>query len=178
VAAFRNLYDQNGLNEEDKAEALRIIQLIEKKEEMGIFVSDLPYEVGILQSSCSLERHMNLLTESKLVLRVGVVAARFVSFEHINPWLVQSFRLTREGKEKLEPFKTANLYTEQEETPEISHPEAVERLEECPGGTTVGRGARRKTKQLTPQLAKKPRTVNMLGPELVSLVLCLFFTMN
>ena len=89
-----SLYDRNGLKKKAKAAASKILELIQSKQEMGILASDLPVEVGKLESSCSLERHMSLLTESKLVLRVGVVAARYVSFYHINPWLVPSYRIT------------------------------------------------------------------------------------
>ena len=46
-----------------------------------------------VSSSCTLELHVSLLKECKLVLRVGVVAARLVSFEHIKPWLVNSYQL-------------------------------------------------------------------------------------
>lgn len=165
VADCWNLYDQNGLNDLDKAEAVRILQLIETKKEMGVLVSDLPHKVGYLQGSCTLKRHMNLLVECKLALRVGVVGARFVSFHHINPWLIQSFRLTRKGREKLEPYNPANQNEEPEETYELTPPEAL-------GVATIERRTRRRTQQITPQAAKKPKTIYMLGPELVSLIIC------
>ena len=54
--------------------------------------------------SCTLERHMTLLLESKAVLRVGLLTARLVTMEFAHPWVVQSFKLLRQGREKLEPF--------------------------------------------------------------------------
>ena len=48
--------------------------------------SDLPAEVGYLElKGCSLDRHLSFLAECKLVLRVGMVAARYVSFDYIHP---------------------------------------------------------------------------------------------
>jgi len=80
------LYDRNGLNSKAKAAASKILKLIKSKREMGILASDLPAEVANLGlKGCSLERHLSLLAECKLVLRVGVVAARYVSFDYIHP---------------------------------------------------------------------------------------------
>lgn len=162
------LYDLNGLDGSAKAEAVRILQLIDSKKEMGILVSDLPQEVGELQSSCTLERHMNLLIESKIVLRVGVVAARLVSFDHVYPWLVQSFRLSRKGKEKLDPLNA--VFSERQEEVEVEQPlEDVDplALTDSPDESTTGlrRTTRRRIHQVTPQSAKKPKTVDGLGPE-------------
>ena len=81
-----NLYDQNGLNDVAKNEADRILQLIQSKKEVGILVSDLPILIGQLKSPCTLQRHMELLTKCKIVLRVGVTDARLVSFQWMNPW--------------------------------------------------------------------------------------------
>ena len=161
------LYDLNDLDDGAKAEAARILQLIDSKAEMGILVSDLPQTVGELKSSCTLERHMNLLTESKIVLRVGVVAARLVSFDHAHPWLVHSFRLSRKGKEKLDPFNAA--FAECQEEEEVTQPETVDplALTESSNEPTAGlrRTSRRRIQQVTAQPAKKPRTVDGLGPE-------------
>ena len=72
---------------------------------MGIIVSELPHIVGDLDDpSFTLEKHMSLLTESQVVQIVGVVAQRFVSIYHIDPWVIKSFRLMRSGKDKLDPF--------------------------------------------------------------------------
>ena len=40
----------------------------------------------------------------KAALRVGLLTARLVTMEFAHPWVVQSFKLLRHGREKLEPF--------------------------------------------------------------------------
>ena len=47
---------------------------------------------------------MELLLESKAVLRVGLLTARLVTMEFAHPWVVQSFKLLRQGRDKLEPL--------------------------------------------------------------------------
>ena len=90
------LYADNGLDERAKKRALEIIQLINSKKELGVPVSELPHLVVGGRSledgeSCRLERHMTLLTENQVVLRTGLLAARYVGFEFAHPWVVQSF---------------------------------------------------------------------------------------
>ena len=80
------LYDQNDLNKEVIKEAALILQLVRSTKEDGILISDLPIQVVQLKSSCTLQRHLELLTKSKLILRVGVMDARFVSFDYMHPW--------------------------------------------------------------------------------------------
>jgi len=68
-------------------------------------VSELPSTIGRMEDeACPLERHMELLVESRAVLRVGLLTARLVTIEFAHPWVVQSFKLLRQGREKLEPF--------------------------------------------------------------------------
>lgn len=180
--AYLDFYDQHGFNDNVKLDAARIVQLIINKKEMGIVASELPFIVGKLNDlSCSLEQHTALLTESQVVLKVGVVAQRYVSIQHIDPWVVKSFRLLRSGKEKLEPFNSANfIETKQQE--EDSQRQNLEedvdtsqnednKVEETPLGpseavlepvqeTATGR---RKRKVLTyPQCSKKSRTIDSL----------------
>lgn len=113
-----NLYDQMDFSEVVKGDGARILQLITSKKEMGITISDLPSIVGKLNDpNCSLEQHMAMLTESQVVLRVGVVSQRYVSIQHVDPWVVKSFRLLRSGKEKLEPFNAAAINTKQDNEP-------------------------------------------------------------
>ena len=132
------LYDRKGLKKKAKAAASKILELIQSKQEMGILASDLPVEVGKLESSCSLERHMSLLTESKLVLRVGVVAARYVSFYHINPWLVPSYRITA----------------------------TVDPLQESSDEATLERNARKSIdKEITEPAAKRAKIVEIMETE-------------
>lgn len=170
-----NLYDQNGLDSTAKDEAFHILHLIDSKKELGVLVSDLPQLVGELQSSCSLEHHMNFLTGCRIVLRVGVVAARFVSFDHVHPWLTQSFRLTRKGKEKLEPYNPTDAVTtavagreeEFEEVAVSTQPEVVVNpvAPSLDDTATPLRRTRRRVQQVAPQSAKKPKTVDSLSSE-------------
>jgi hypothetical protein len=96
-----------------KDDAATILQLITSKKEMG---SELPHIVGDLDDpSFTLEKHMSLLTESQVVQIVGVVAQRFVSIYHIDPWVIKSFRLMRSGKDKLDPFNNEHTISKNDE---------------------------------------------------------------
>ena len=100
-----DVYDRHGFDGTAKARAVEILYLIIAKKEMGIIVSELAAAVGRLaHEKCTLQRHMELMIEGQLVLRVGVVAARYVAMQHALAWVVQSFKLSRNGREKLEPF--------------------------------------------------------------------------
>lgn len=168
---WERVYDELKLGEEVKDDASRIVELIALKKEMGIIASELPQAIGQLKYplSCSLERHINLLVKSQTLVRVGVVAVRFVCIQHSTPWVVQSFRLLRSGKEKLEPFdvaKVANVSTE----PEVlegqqQEPVSIETVED----DNPPQEGRRKRKRLLSSMAdppaKKTRTVDHLGKE-------------
>ena len=118
---------------------------------------------------------MNFLTGCRIVLRVGVVAARFVSFDHVHPWLTQSFRLTRKGKEKLEPYNPTDAVTtavagreeEFEEVAVSTQPEVVVNpvAPSLDDTATPLRRTRRRVQQVAPQSAKKPKTVDSLSSE-------------
>jgi hypothetical protein len=73
---------------------------------------------------------MSLLTESQIVQKVGVVAQRFVSVYHIDPWVIKSFRLLRSGKEKLEPFNDDHIVSRRND--EKSQPEEIQMVETTP----------------------------------------------
>jgi len=108
--AYEQLYERMGCSQNAKDDAATVLQLITSKKEMGIIASELPHIVGDLDDpSFTLEQHMSLLTESQIVQKVGVVAQRFVSIFHIDPWVIKSFRLLRSGKEKLEPFNDDHI---------------------------------------------------------------------
>ncbi|XP_045025411.1 general transcription factor 3C polypeptide 1 isoform X2 [Daphnia magna] len=112
--SFLDLYDQHKLSQSVKQDAIRVLQLITSKKEMGIVVSELPYIVGSLSdSSCTLDQHISFMVDSRVIQKVGVVAQRFVAIQHIDPWVIKSFRLLRSGKEKLEPFNSAHMVAKQ-----------------------------------------------------------------
>ena len=179
--SYLELYDRLNCSETAKNDAARIVQLIANKKEMGIVASELPQVVGLLNDqSCALEKHISLLIESQTVLRVGVVAQRYVYVQHIDPWVVKSFRLLRSGKDKLEPFNSATMgKTNDDESQQQSHLEQETSLavEEVQMGETVSvvsdlvsesvneaATGRRKRKVITyPQSSKKSRTVDSLG---------------
>ena len=88
------------------------VKLIAAKKEMGIVASDLAMEVeslGLFQLSCSLERHMALLLQSKIVIRVGVVAARFVVFDHVHPWFNKPKLVKEQPVDSIDPLSKATL---------------------------------------------------------------------
>ena len=160
---WERVYDELKLGEEVKDDASRIVELIALKKEMGIIASELPQAIG------QLERHINLLVKSQTLVRVGVVAVRFVCIQHSTPWVVQSFRLLRSGKEKLEPFdisKVANVSTETEVLEgQQQEPVSIETVED----DNPPQEGRRKRKRLLSSMAdppaKKTRTVYHLGKE-------------
>ncbi|EFX77102.1 hypothetical protein DAPPUDRAFT_321692 [Daphnia pulex] len=129
--AYEQLYDRMECSESAKDDAATILQLITSKKEMGIIASELPHIVGDLDDpSFTLEQHMSLLTQSQIVQKVGVVAQRFVSIYHIDPWVIKSFRLLRSGKEKLEPFN--DDYIPSRKNDEKSQPEEIQMVETAP----------------------------------------------
>lgn len=170
------LYDKNGFGEDVKKKALDILEVISSKREMGIIVSDLPAAVGRLENErCTLQRHIELLAQSQLIVRVGLVAARYVAMQHTLPWVVQSFKLLRNGKEKLEPFNRPKQLKLDETVAQQENAEAVESIEPVGEATVkvpevvhapVAEGTRRKRKinsvSNTQQIAK---TIDSLGEE-------------
>ena len=145
------------------------MNLVSLKKEMGVIVSDLPQAVGKLTDpSFSLEQHISLLTQAQALIRVGVVAPRYVSAQYINPWVVQSFRLLRSGKDKLEPFSRTKVV----ELPDAQPAEAQETIAESElanaadsGDAQDGRRKRRTTFTGSQPAPKKSRTVDSLGKE-------------
>lgn len=114
--AYEQLYERLNCSQSAQDDAATILQLITSKKEMGIIVSELPHTVGDLDDpSFTLEKHMSLLTESQVVQIVGVVAQRFVSIYHIDPWVIKSFRLMRSGKDKLDPFNNEHTISKNDE---------------------------------------------------------------
>ena len=162
------IYDRNGHDEPTKRKAAEILELISAKKEMGIIVSDLAVTAGRLQdTACTLERHMQLLVEDQLVLRVGVVAPRYVAMQHALPWVVQSFKLSRNGREKLEPFNTAKqqkldqISADSQSVPsESAQPEPAESTNETESAVEGARRKRRISIERTHHISK---TVDSLG---------------
>lgn len=162
------IYDRNGHDEPTKRKAAEILELISAKKEMGIIVSDLAVTAGRLQdTACTLERHMQLLVEDQLVLRVGVVAPRYVAMQHALPWVVQSFKLSRNGREKLEPFNRAKqqkldqISADSQSVPsESAQPEPAESTNETESAVEGARRKRRISIERTHHISK---TVDSLG---------------
>ena len=188
--AYEQLYERLNCSASAKDDAATILQLITSKKEMGIIVSELPHIVGDLDDpSFTLEKHMSLLTESQVVQIVGVVAQRFVSIYHIDPWVIKSFRLMRSGKDKLDPFNNEHTISKNDQEtsaetkknpnkrPRKGQPEETEeiKIEDTPLVIPVGTAAesanetvsgRRKRKLCTyyPP-SKKSHTADSLGTE-------------
>ena len=103
---YLNFYNQPECTEAVKADAQRIVQTIASKKEMGILINDLPQAIGNLScASFTLEQHIKVLLDCKAIIKAGVLASRYVVSQFISPWVIQSFRLLRSGKEKLVPFE-------------------------------------------------------------------------
>ena len=181
---YLELYTKRNYSEGAIADAARIVEGITKKREMGVLATDLPHIFNHSDDpSVTLEQHISLLTESKTIMRVGVVAARYVFIKHIDPWVIKSFRLLRSGREKLEPFNSAVIEAKQnveesqrptpvEEEMNISQPEEThaEDASSAPSGlasesTTEAAAGRRRRKVITYPPSKKIRTVDSLGTE-------------
>ena len=62
------------------------------------------------------------------MLRTGLLAARYVAMQHAHPWVVQSFKLLRTGREKLEPFNKSVAGVKLEQLPAFSATKAAANL--------------------------------------------------
>lgn len=177
---WQDFYEEQGCSESIKADAARIMELISLKKEMGIITHDLPHVVAgqLSDSSCSLHRHIQMLMRSTALVRVGVVAARYVSAQYVVPWVVQSFRLLRSGKDKVEPFNVANAAASGDAQPPVEpeNVDADEQLKEQtaqssavappPDAEEIQEGRRKRRAHPSGQpVAKKVKTVDTLGRE-------------
>ena len=159
-----DIYDRYGYGEPTKRKAAEILDIINAKKEMGIIVSDLPDVVGrLIDEPCTLERHMQLLTEGQLIFRVGVVAARYVAMQYCLAWVVQTFKLSRNGREKLEPFNRAKQQKLDQLSADSqpSEPQVPESTNET---DTAVEGARRKLRMINIERTHHiSKTVDSLG---------------
>lgn len=113
---YLDFYGGPACSESVKTDAQNIFQKINSKREMGILVSDFPQAIGNLScTTFTLEQHIQILLNCRAVIKVGVLASRYVVSQFITPWVIQSFRLLRSGKEKLVPFDANKVSKQSEE---------------------------------------------------------------
>merc|ERR1719187_1750277 len=87
-----------------------VVKLVDEKGEMGAVNGDIK-ELE-LKGNMGLEAVLAEILERYLVVRVGVVSARFVTHKHAKSWLLHSFKLNRvRDTERMESVKySGKLY--------------------------------------------------------------------
>lgn len=123
---FLDYYNRPECDESVKADAQKIVQTIGAKKEMGILITELPRAIGeLICTNFTLEQHIRILTDCKAIINVGVVTGRYVLSQFISPWVIQSFRLLRSGKEKLVPFDGSKISKQPQVSSEVHAEEEI-----------------------------------------------------
>lgn len=100
---------QRGRNDEeqDRDSFRRIYNAVAEAREKGVSGQTLlEVEIGSGDGGASRDDVVRDLLDSRLIIRTGIVCARFVAAAFASPWLLHSFRMTRiKDREKAESVK-------------------------------------------------------------------------
>ena len=90
-------YRDANLSKTDNQNCKKLFDFIEDKKEMGAS-SEMIKDLKLSASKMTVDQYVKILLEESLILKTGVVTARFVSNSFSSPWLLHSFRKTLNPK--------------------------------------------------------------------------------
>ncbi|XP_071452736.1 general transcription factor 3C polypeptide 1 isoform X2 [Hetaerina americana] len=108
---LRKKYLEQGASALDWKYAGEIINYVGHAKEVGVTVKELREKFGNNSGSVSLVQHLSIIANERVFIRAGVNCMRYVHYEYIKPWVVQSNKLLRLQRENIHPteVKLMNL---------------------------------------------------------------------